>query len=462
MSNRNMDFLAANFEFILDALPDGVFISDVAGITLRVNRMYEQLTGLKQEDLQGKQVRSLLESGTFDRILNPEIVRTGKPATHVQQLKNGKKLVLSGFPVFDATGTLRLVVTFVRDITMITRLNEQMEEQRQLIDHFHKQMAFISNEQSKAMTPVYASPAMQEVVNMLLTVAPTDASVLILGETGVGKDVFARLTHARSSRHDKIFLKVDCGGISETLTESEMFGYMPGAFTGASSKGKAGYFELADGGTVFLDEIGELPLSMQTRLLRVLQDGEIMRVGGTRSNKVDVRVIAATNKDLAKCVEEGTFRRDLYYRLNVATVTIPPLRERPEDVRPLVEHFLQHYAAKYGKRMAIMEIALTILSRYQWPGNVRELQNMIHGLVITHKGSHISPRDLPGHMREENPQERSYCDAILTGGRPLKEIMGDIERDFLQQAIALHGSVQKVSELFQIDRSTIFRKIQKK
>jgi PAS domain S-box-containing protein len=462
MTSRHADFVAKHFEYILDALPDGVFISDVSGITLRVNRMYEQLTGLKQEDIQGRQVRSLVENGIFDKILNPEIVRTGKPATHVQQLQNGKKLVLSGFPVFDEGGTLRLVVTFVRDITMITRLNEQMEEQRQLIDHFHKQMAYISNEQSKGLTPVYASPAMQEVVNMLLTVAPTDASVLILGETGVGKDVFARLTHVRSARHDKIFLKVDCGGISETLTESEMFGYMPGAFTGASSKGKAGYFELADGGTVFLDEIGELPLSMQTRLLRVLQDGEIMRVGGTRSTKVDVRVIAATNKNLAECVEQGTFRRDLYYRLNVATVTIPPLRERPEDVRPLVEHFLQHYSAKYGKRMAVMEIALTILSRYQWPGNVRELQNMIHGLVITHKGSHISPRDLPAHIREDSPQDRACCDALLTGGRPLKQIMAEMERDFLEQAIALHGSVQKVSELFQVDRSTIFRKIQKK
>jgi PAS domain S-box-containing protein len=457
-----MEFVAKHFEYILDALPDGVFISDVSGITLRVNRMYEQLTGIKQETVQGKQVRDLVENGIFDRILNPEIVRTGKSATHVQQLQNGKKLVLSGFPVFDEGGTMRLVVTFVRDITMITRLNEQMEEQRQLIDHFHKQMAYISNKQSKAVTPVYSSPAMQEVVNMLLTVAPTDASVLILGETGVGKDVFARLTHARSNRHDKIFLKVDCGGISETLTESEMFGYMPGAFTGASSKGKAGYFELADGGTVFLDEIGELPLSMQTRLLRVLQDGEIMRVGGSRSNTVDVRVIAATNKNLAECVEEGTFRRDLYYRLNVATVTVPPLRERPEDVRPLVEHFLQHYSAKYGKRMAIMDIALAILARHQWPGNVRELQNMVHGLVITHKGAHISPRDLPPHIANERQQEHAYSDAILTGGRPLKQIMGDIEREFLEQAIALHGSVQKVAELFQVDRSTIFRKIQKK
>ncbi|SFL65825.1 PAS domain S-box-containing protein [Desulfomicrobium norvegicum] len=462
MPNRSMDFLSKNFEYILDALPDGVFISDVSGVTLRVNRMYEQLTGLKQEQVQGKQVRTLVENGVFDKILNPEIVRTGKPATHVQQLQNGKKLVLSGFPVFDDSGALRLVVTFVRDITMITRLNDQMEEQRHLIEQFHEQMAYITQERSKTLTPIFESEAMQGVVNMLQTVAPTDASVLLLGETGVGKDVFARLTHAHSSRKDKIFLKVDCGGISETLTESEMFGYMPGAFTGASSKGKAGYFELADGGTVFLDEIGELPLSMQTRLLRVLQDGEIMRVGGSRPSKVDVRIIAATNKNLAECVETGTFRRDLFYRLNVATVTIPALRERPDDVRPLVEHFLRYYASKYGKSMAVMEVAMGILSRYQWPGNVRELQNMIHGLVITHKGTLVSPRDLPAAISEGLARERCYTDDILTGGRSLKNIMADIERDFLQQALEVHGSVQKVADLFQVDRSTIFRKVQKK
>lgn len=461
MVHRSANILAKHFESILDALPDGVFISDASGVALRVNRMYEQLTGLKQDYVQGKQVRTLVEEGVFDRVLNPEIVRTGKPATHVQQLQDGKRLVLSGFPVFDEAGDLRLVVTFVRDITMITRINEQMEEQRQLIDQFHKQMAYLANEQNRALAPVFESHAMCEVVTMLETVAPTDASILILGETGVGKDVFARLTHARSARKDKIFLKVDCGGISETLTESEMFGYMPGAFTGASSKGKAGFFELAEGGTVFLDEIGELPLSMQTRLLRVLQDHEIMRVGATRPTKVDVRVIAATNKNLAECVEAGTFRRDLYYRLNVAEVTIPALRDRAEDIRPLVEHFLRHYSTKYHKSLAMMEVVHGILSGYQWPGNVRELQNMVHGLVITHKGPLISPRDLPSHIVEDNAREQSYADLILGGGRPLKSIVAEMERDLLRQAIEFHGSVQKVAEVFQVDRSTIFRKIQK-
>lgn len=459
MAGRSVEFLSKYFERILDALSDGVFISDTSGTTLRINRMYELLTGLKQENVQGKNVRTLVEEGVFDRILNPEIVRTGRPATHVQQLKNGKKLVLSGFPVFDEAGDLCLVVTFARDITVLARLQDQVAGQCRLIDQINDQLAYMAQE-SRACEPVFAGQAMSHVLALLTRFAATDATVLILGETGAGKDVFARLTHSLSGRKDKILLKVDCGGISETLTESELFGYMPGAFTGASLKGKAGYFEIADGSTIFLDEVGELPLSMQTRLLRVLQDGEIVRVGSSSPRKVDVRVIAATNRDLAKSVEAGTFRRDLYYRLNVATVRIPPLRERREDVRPLAEHFLRQYTAKYHKCMAFMDVTLELLSGYAWPGNVRELQNLIHSLVITLNGPLISPRDLPAQISGAERDVSRYAEEIFTARRPLKEIMAEMERDFLLKAIEVHGSVQKVAKLFQVNRSTVFRKLQ--
>ena len=459
MTCRSAELLSRYVERILDALPDGVFISDVSGTALHINRMYEQLTGLKQESVQGRNVRSLVEEGVFDHILNPEIVRTGKPATHVQQLKNGKKLVLSGFPVFDEGGSIRLVVTFARDITLLANLQEQVAGQCRLIDQINDQLAHMAHE-SRPQEPVYASPVMAETVSLLRRFAATDATVLILGETGAGKDVFARLTHSLSRRNDKIMLKVDCGGISETLTESELFGYLPGAFTGASSKCKAGYFEIADGSTIFLDEVGELPLSMQTRLLRVLQDGEIMRVGSSSPRKVDVRIIAATNRNLAESVEAGTFRRDLYYRLNVATLRIPPLRERPEDVRPLAEHFLHQYTAKYRKVLAFMGVTLDMMSAYAWPGNVRELQNLVHSLVITLNGPLISPRDLPAQISGVNRDISSYSEEILAARRPLKEIMAEMERDFLLKAIEAHGSVQKVAELFQVNRSTIFRKLQ--
>lgn len=235
---------------------------------------------------------------------------------------------------------------------------------------------------------------------------------------------------------------------------------MPGAFTGASNKGKAGYFEIADGSTIFLDEVGELPLSMQTRLLRVLQDGEIMRVGASSPRKVDVRIIAATNRNLAESVEAGTFRRDLYYRLNVATVRIPPLRERKEDVRMLVEHFLEHYMAKYHKVMAFMDVTLDMMAAYAWPGNVRELQNLVHSLVITLTGPLISPRDLPTQISGVSNDASRYSEDVLSARRPLREIMAEMERDFLLKAIEVHGSVQRVAELFQVNRSTIFRKLQ--
>ncbi|MDR1857354.1 MAG: sigma 54-interacting transcriptional regulator [Desulfovibrio sp.] len=461
MGHLPADYLCRHFEDILDALPDGVFITDPQGVTLRVNRMYEHLTGITLESVLGRNVRDLVKEGVFDHVLNPEIVSTGKPATHVQTLANGKQMVLSGFPVFNDEGELVLVVTFARDTTLLKQLNEQMADQRRLIDQIHGQLAFIAQEQAKGPEPAFTSPAMASLMVMLGRFAETDATVLILGETGVGKDVFARLVHGRSHRRDMMLLKVDCGGISETLTESELFGYMPGAFTGASSKGKAGYFEIADGGTVFLDEVGELPLAMQTRLLRVLQDGEIMRVGASAPRKVDVRVIAATNRDLAQCVEKGTFRRDLFYRLNVASLTIPPLRDRPEDIRPLALQFLREYAAKYRKSIAFMDIALDMLSRYRWPGNVRELQNLVHSMVISLKGPLIGPRDLPAAISGFTQSIASLQMPETTSRRSLKEIMAEVERDFLLKAIDEHGSVRKVAELFSVDRSTIFRKIQR-
>ena len=443
-------------KFILDSLSDGVFISDVAGKTIYINRMYEQLTGIRQKDVQGKNVRLLVQEGVFDHILNPEIVRTREPVTHTQQLGNGTRLVLSGYPVFDEEGTLRLVVTFARDVTRLASLQSQVDAQHQLIDQISGHLAHIDHENNR-QEPVFAGEAMRKTMELTRRFADTDATVLILGETGVGKDVFGRYLHSISARKDKIMLKVDCGGLAESLAESELFGYQPGAFTGASSKGKTGYFEIADGSTIFLDEIGELPLSMQTRLLRVLQDGEIVRVGSSKPRKIDVRVIAATNRDLAKCVEDGTFRRDLFYRLNVATLRIPPLRERPEDILPLAEHYLTEYTAKYHKSMAVMDVTLDLLLAWHWPGNVRELQNMIHIRVITQKVPLITPDDLPIQI---SPRKTTPCsEEILAPRHSLKEIVAEMERDFLRKAVEAHGSVQKVAELYKVNRSTIFRKL---
>ena len=295
-------------------------------------------------------------------------------------------------------------MTFARDITVLTQLQEEMTAQKKLIEQFHDRLAFLAREQTRELVPVFESREMKEVMSLVERFASSDATVLILGETGVGKDVVARLTHELSPRKEKMFLKVDCGGISESLTESELFGYMPGAFTGAGNKGKSGYFEMADGGTVFLDEIGELSLAMQTRLLRVLQDGEIMRVGSSKPRKVNVRIIAATNRNLAERVEKGLFRRDLYYRLNVAVVNIPPPRERPDDIQPLVTHFLNMFASlqqQYRKHMNLTPGLMEALRQYSWPGNVRELQNLMHSIVITKDHGPLSVKGFaPAHDRQ--------------------------------------------------------------
>ncbi len=444
---------------ILDSIPDGIFISDPEGVALHINTMYEQITGLNAQDIIGKNINTLVKNGIFDKIVNPEVIESQQSQTLVQQLKNGKKVVLTGVPVFDDKGQVYLVATFVRDITAISRLNEQMDEQSKLIEHFQDQMLLISKQGIHEADSVFTSEPIIKVKKFLEKVASTDATILLLGQTGVGKDVFAKYTHAKSKRNSAMFFKVDCGVISETLIESEMFGYMPGAFTGASNKGKAGYFELANGGTIFLDEVGELPLSTQTRLLRVLQDGEIMRLGDSKARKVDVRIIAATNKDLVECVHNGTFRSDLYYRLNVASIKIPALCERVDDIEPIACHYLQVYANKYQKTLSFSDSTLDILKKYHWPGNVRELQNMLHSVVITSTNLTVRPKDLPTHLQSYSLEGKEYSDEVKGNGKNFKEVMADMEKNFLKEAIEYHGSIQKVANIFKIDRSTIFRKL---
>ena len=336
-----MEQIEKHIDSVLDVLSDGIYISDREGNTLKVNTMYEKLIGLKREDLIGRRVQDLVKEGVFDVVLNPQIVKTGQPATSVQTTKKGQKLILNGHPIFDAAGQVTLVVTFVRDVTVMSQLREQIVSQKKLLEQLRTNVQYI-NEESIQKFPMngFKSREMLHLNKLIEKIAATEATVLILGETGVGKEFFARSIHRASPRGDNTFFKLDCTTIPENLIESELFGYAAGAFSGASLKGKAGLCEMADQGTLFLDEIGELPIGMQVKLLRLLQDQEIMPVGATRVKKVDVRIIAATNRDLEKEIEQGRFRNDLYYRLRVAVLSIPPLRERREDIMPLAHYFL--------------------------------------------------------------------------------------------------------------------------
>ncbi|HJD97009.1 sigma-54-dependent Fis family transcriptional regulator, partial [Mailhella massiliensis] len=327
---------------LLDVFSDGVCVTDAQGTVLFVNAMHEKLTGVPHASMVGHNIQEFVGGGVFDVILNPEILRTGKPMTRVQTLANGRRLVLEGYPIFDDGHAAAFCVTLIRDESRLQELQGKVAFQKELLEVFSK----LSNapKQASRMPEIVQSETMTRLHGKIRVLAQTDAPVLILGETGVGKDVLARRIHTESDRAEQPFIKVDCGSISPQLIETELFGYVGGTFSGANRNGKIGLIEAASKGTVFLDEIGELPIAMQTRLLRFLQDGEVLRVGATTPKKLDVRVIAATNRDLEKAVAEGEFRSDLYYRLKIAVLHIPPLRERHDDILPMARFFLDFYA----------------------------------------------------------------------------------------------------------------------
>ena len=445
-------------ERILDVLSDGIYVTDARGKTLAVNRMYEQLTGLKREEIMGKLVTDLRNQGKFDVVLNPEIVSTGQKKTIVQVTKVGKRVILNGYPVLDESGKVALVVTFVRDITLLCQLKDQIANQQEVIDKFREVQNLINKKLQNGHV-IFESKEMAELMNLLEKVARTDATILLLGETGVGKDIYSRLIHERSLRRKEPFFKVDCSTIPETLIESELFGYESGAFSGANTKGKLGLFEMADKGTLFLDEIGELPLQMQSKLLRALQDQELIHVGSTKVRKFDVRFIAATNRNLEEEVKNGRFRSDLFYRLRVAVLQIPPLRERQRDILPLARFLFEKYNVKFRKDVSITYEVGKVFQNYKWPGNVREMDNLIQSLIITHEKEILEVCDLPRFMLLDaiNMDPASMCDE----NKSLDEMMCDYEKKILKNALEVHGSVAKVAKLLKVDRTTIFRKAKK-
>jgi len=472
--------LLERLEGILDILHEGICISNAKGVIIKMNPMYERLSGVAPEVILGKKVCFLnSEKGVFDLpepnaeqverakgiflgAVSPLILKSKRPANSVQQTSGGRKNLLHGYPVLNDEGEVELVVTFVRDISHLTLFKEQMAYHKDILGKFRSDIRAVEPELGGTSPFIFASPEIKAVMTQARKIAPTNTTVLILGDTGVGKGELARQIHATSKRADKVFFYADCTSIPESLVESELFGYAPGAFTGAKRGGKPGYFELAAGGTIFLDEIGELSLPMQSKLLRFLQDKEIMQVGSITPKKIDTRIVAATNVNLEEAVANGKFRQDLYYRLHVSVLRVPPLLERIEDIQPLAELFLQRYNVKYRKQLSFSDAALRVLLKHSWPGNVRELQNMIQGIVIVTESNTIEPIHLPRLIPQKNigrTQVNSDFSDKIHSNRSLKSIMADIEYEILQQAMEEQGSMTKVAKLFKVDRTTVSRKL---
>ncbi|GAB6138528.1 sigma 54-interacting transcriptional regulator [Halanaerobaculum tunisiense] len=443
---------------IIESSYDGIYITDGEGCTIEMNSAYERITGLKKEELIGEHMENLQQEGIFSQSVSLLVKKREKPVTIMQQINDEKDVIVTGNPVFNDNGELIRIVTNVRNITELNRLREELKEVKELTAKYHQELEELRLQLMDDGEIVAKSKEMRTVLDSAIQVSKFDSTVLVLGESGVGKELVAELIHKSSSRSENSFIRLNCGAIPEDLLESELFGYKEGAFTGAKEEGKKGMFELADGGTLFLDEIAELSLNLQVKLLRVIQEREIMPIGGTKPVPIDVRIIAATNRDLEKMVQKDEFRKDLFYRLNVVPISIPPLRARREEIPILISDFLNKFKKEHGVDKAISSIALEYLINYDWPGNVRELKNLIERLVVMSNNEMITKDDLPKKFICENDLEKyiKISDII-----PLKKAVELLEKKLLVKALDKCSTTREAAKELDVHQSTIIRKKQK-
>lgn len=441
-------------EAVFEHSYDGIYLTNREGVTVRTNAAIERITGIPKQYYLGKNVKNLMERGILKNSVTEEALKKKKIVSFVQKNYIGNITLLTGTPVLDSQGNIDMVVTNIRDLTDLNRI--QAEQIDYLTDHeFKLKPSQPKNEYEEKYGIVVQSEQMLTIFETAKRIANFDATILILGETGVGKDVLTNFIYENSDRANTgKLIKVNCGAIPKELLESELFGYEAGAFTGANRNGKPGMFELANGGILFLDEVAELPLNLQVKLLRVLQEGEIQRVGGTKTKKVDVHIISATNRNLHDMVARGEFREDLYYRLNVIPIHIPPLRDRREDILPLIHLFLKTYNQKYQLYKEFDYELIDFLTLYDWPGNIRELSNLIERLVVTIYQDKIGIDHLP----------KEYRASEIVGRQTqlsLKKAVEDVERKLLCQAAKKYQNTYEIARALKTSQPTVVRKLKK-
>jgi PAS domain S-box-containing protein len=433
----------------------GIFVTNSNSTVIYANSAYVNATGLTLDEIIGKNISDLGKSGMLNPLITPAILETHENLTTLQKLGTGKFAIISGSPVYDSGGDPILIITCVNVITTILKADFP----DQFYDPNNLKLNINKRGKEHSIDIIAESQIMKTILQEAIKIARYNVTVLLLGDSGVGKEVIASIIHASSIRNNEKFVKINCSTISPSLLESELFGYEPGAFTGALSKGKAGLFEVADKGTILLDEIGDLPIDLQAKLLRVIQSHEFYRVGGVEPITSNVRIIAATNRDLEKMIAQGKFREDLFYRLNVISIDIPPLRDRKEDIKPLLLHFNYIFNRKYGTNKQFSEELIGVLQKYHWPGNIRELQNVVERLIVLCIEDYLLPEHLYSKYRLGTPVQPS-ADAIQVNRLiPLKEAISAVESILVTQAMSSCKSTRKAAELLGVSQSTIMRKL---
>ncbi|NCB61995.1 MAG: PAS domain S-box protein [Clostridia bacterium] len=451
---------------VLDTSYDGLTYTDENGNIAYVNKAYCELTGFGEDGILGHSIYDLVKIGRPLSRMAIEVFRTRKAVSEVISYREatGHEVMVTVAPVYDDAGQFRGMVANLRDMTELTDMRREMEVTHLRFDEELKKQEEANRDLRRRLNElqlnlkdyniVGESRQMRNLMELAYRICSVKSTVLITGESGVGKDVFCRMVH-KFGGEDRPYIKISCGAIPDNLLESELFGYEPGAFTGAGRNGKPGIFELASGGSVFLDEIGEMPLNLQVKLLTVLQDRKFFRLGGTKELKMSARVMAATNRDLKEEVAAGRFRQDLYYRLNVIPVHIPPLRERKEDILPLADHILARLSQAHGVRKVLGPELQNVLKAYDWPGNIRELNNVIERIYV------LSPGELLG--TEYLPEELSPLSArtgiLLQKRGTLRETMEQAEAAVLQQHLRDELTLREIAGELDISVATLVRKM---
>ena len=453
------------YEDVFDNMPDALYVLDDKGNMIYVNYAMIKKFDIPMDELLRYNVFDMYDDGLIDYVISKNVYEQKKEVVMCQKIFNshGKELMqmVSQMPILNDKGDIQYIIGVMRD------MEELIGYYYDALNKYHTVKDIGSKRSDDNKLLVYNSPQMSDLIRILNNVAPTDANILVQGESGTGKEVLAEYIHQMSERRDKEMVRINCAAFPETLLESELFGYEKGSFTGALGSGKKGLIETADGSTLFLDEINSLPLALQGKILRTIETKMVQRIGSDRPKKIDFRLIAATNEDLSECIKKKTFRADLYYRLNVIPAIIPPLRDRPSDIEPLIEYFLNKYCKKYGKEKTFGPEAMNVLKNYSWPGNVRELKNFVERIVLISASSvycikSIPPQMLNGQLLSPSSSGNggnSGCQFDIR--MSLEENLNAFEKQIIESVVQQYGSGKSAAEVLRVNQSTISRKMAK-
>lgn len=451
IANGNLEYFNKDLtKELFNSLDLGVHILDEKGVTVLYNHKCEEIEGIEHTWIVGSDMKKLVRDGVYSESVGLEAIKKRKKVSRTQTVNN-KYIFSTAVPIFRDKELINIVISVV-DMTSMEELKEKLIEVEKINTKIQREIEMLKTLDSQGNLFISQSKAMEEIKLLALRISGVDSNILIEGESGVGKGVLSRFIHNNSDRRDGPFIKIDCGSLAPSLIESELFGYEEGSFTGAKRSGKRGLIELSQGGTLFLDEIGELPLNLQVKLLAVIQEKKLKRVGGSKLIDIDTRIIAATNRDLSKMVDDNKFRMDLYYRLKVIYIKIPPLRDRKEDIPALINLFLERLNDKYNFKKSISSKAMKVLLNYSWPGNVREIENEIERLIVTTssdivKDEDVLEGDIGGDLLTSMKMEKKFKDNVL-----------NYERILLQDYIEKSRDIDDLSKRTGLENSTLRKK----